>query len=246
MLGAVVKDDPHGVPILEIWEATDHCRVIPMQALATYSELLGIDDPAEVAEALVEEQDQDKAERYVNPFADAYLLLTHREKVREEEAARVRAKQQDKLAPADPRSVVLASALAAYRAVHVPITEGEECAMDRCRRRVRERLGLSFEPTAKPGAVSRIKATTVRAQEHPLVVEIGPETYAQYRQERRAKLSELLGQVTWLVDQNRRDFLHRLTGNTENPLGDVVVPQEAAPEPTAEDVLSKYGVSDAA
>lgn len=244
MLGAVVRDDSRGVPVLEVWESASHVRTIAMQAIATRAELWGISDLVEVAEAIIADQDNPVA---VNPYADVYKLLEHREKAREAEAARVRAREQDKLSTPDPRSVGLASALAAYRAVHVPVAPGEECAMDRCRRAVREAKRLPVEPVKKPGATSRLSPSPVSRHEAPALAPVGPPTFEEDQQDRRAKLSAVLSQASWLVDTERRRFLHSLTGNTNNPLGDVDEDNsDAVPDTPVEALLHKYGGDDAA
>lgn len=239
MLAAQVKDDANGERVLEIWENPSHCRVIAMQAIATRSELWGIEDPVEVVEAIIEAQDGPPED--LNAYADVYPLLAHREQERERAVAEARKKREDKLAPSDPRSLTLVSALAAYRAVHVPVAPGEECAMDRCRRAVRASNQLTTEPSRKPGATSRMKLASVHVVDQPDIAPIGPLTHEQDRQDRQAKLSALLAQVTWIIDEDRRSFLHELTGNTMNSLEDVPQRPEEAPEATAEDLLGKYG-----
>lgn len=246
MRAAAIHDDGTGMPVLEIHEDDGLIRVIAMKAVATYSELWGIEDPVETLEAILADQDRPKGPGEASPFGDAYTLLAHRERAREQAAAQVRAQRTDKLAPADPRSPELAGALAAYRAVHIPVAPGEECAMDRCRRQVRERSGIPFEPTKTCGASSRSRNTTVREQCAPELVPVGPPTRDQWEQTRRSQFAQLLGQVTWMVDGDRRGFLHGLTGNTENPLQDVPLPAADTPDESAESLLSKYGADHAA
>lgn len=240
MISAAIYDDSTGMPILEIRESENQTRVIAMKALAAYSELWGIEDPVEVLEGIITDQDREHSEGEESPYKDAYTLLAHREQIREATATQAREERADKLTASDPRSVELRSALAAYRAVHTPIAPGEECAMDRCRRSIRDKLGLP-EPQSKPGALSRSRATIVVQHERPELAPVGPPTEEQNRQDRRAQFSELLGQVTWMTDNDRSQFLHELSGNTENPLGDVFMLRESEPDETAEDLLGKYG-----
>lgn len=244
MLGASIHDDGFGMPVLEIVEDDGLIRVIAMKALASYSELWGISDPMETLEAIMADQDRPKAPGELSPYMGAYTLLGHREKAREEAVREALKKRDDKLAPADPRSPALVGALAAYRAVHVPVAPGEECAMDRCRRETRNSVQISFEPTKKCGATSRHTSIKVKKRDHP-DAPFGPLTKEDAGQQRVAQLSELLGQVTWMIDNHRREFLHELSGNEDNPLEDVAVPVEARPDPTPEELLAKYGAVDA-
>lgn len=200
-------------------------REIDVEALASWSELLGVDDMSEVLEAIIYVQDHGEPEPCPetgdNVWTDSFTLLQAREQAREGEAVIA---LEEGLGE-DPRSPLLRSTLAAYNAVHQPI-DGGECVMDRCRRAARERLGITREPSRKTGAVSRM--TT-----HKAPVGGAPDDIRQV-------LAEIQGDV----ESCRREFLHSLAGSSENPLRDTASSQA---EHTPEEVdpfaatMRKYG-----
>ena len=201
-------------------EGGEHVRQIAVAALASWSELLGVDDLDEVLDIITHVQDHGEPEpdpvTGENVWTDAYTLLARREQSRETEVIKAREEgTQD-----DPRSPELRAAMAAYNAVHQPIDDGE-CAMDRCRRHARERLGIGGDPRVKCGAGSRLMT------HRPSVRGGGP-------------LEGLVGHVELV----RRQFLHDLVGTSENPLRDTTPPDV---EHTVEELdpfaatMRKYG-----
>lgn len=211
----------HGIQVdlgvTEDGEQIDH--FIEMPALATWGELLGYDSPDETLAAILSagpEPDPDP-ETGKNVWTDAYTLLTAREQAREDEAKRAK----DEGTRDDPRSPHLRATLAAYNAVHRPISDGE-CALDRCRRAAREALGCP-EPSAKCGATSRGAI--------PQVLDTSSETGSVLTEE----CLQFLGKA-------RSYFLHSLVGtDDDNPIGDTPPPPGPDnPILTADQLLTKY------
>lgn len=188
-------------------------REIPVQAIASWSEMLGYADPAEALAAIIAEQDQRDEDNPVrDPFNEAQQLLAHRERAREDEA--VKAQREGKRD--DPRSPRLRAAFAARRAVHEPV-DGGDCVMDRCRNEARGRLNLPA-PSRKAGAGLRsVSAKTLRQDE----------------------LAQVVEQVAPQIQQLRAEFLHQLTGNSENPLADDTGQGEPVDPVSA--LFKKYG-----
>lgn len=201
-----------------------YASFIPVAALATYSELLGIEDPVEVLEALYQARNHEEPEpdpvTRENVWTDAYALLSKREQEREN-AARQALQEGTR---DDPRSPQLRASLAAFHAVHVPI-DGGECALDRCRRRTRERLGIELEPKKKPAAMSRSMTRTLST--------------LKLKSEEDEPLNHVAKEILPLREQiefHRREFLHELAGASDvNPLRDTTplepdyTPEEADP-----------------
>lgn len=210
-------------------EPVQNGRIMPIEAIAAHMELLGFEEVSEVVEAMIYVQDHGEPEpdpsTGENVWTDPYTLLAHREQVREAEAM----KALEEGTADDPRSPLLRATLAAYNAVHQPI-DGGECAMDRCRRVARERLGLPFEPSKKTTATSRLVSHT-------------PSTAAVKSEDQQEYVSTL-EPVIEEIEFSRRNFLHSLTGNRINPLRDTT-PLEAVH--TVEEIdpfaatLRKYG-----
>lgn len=204
----------------------DRIQEIPIDALGSYSELLGYSCPRETLEAILDvievEEPEPDPETGENVWTDSYTLLTYREQEREREAFQA----VESGTAADPRTPQLRSTMAATNAVHRPI-DGGECALDRCRRTARDRMGLA-EPTKKAKASSRVM--TFRAFSEP-------EEKTQFQED----LESVLGQVTPQIDDARRRFLHGLTGNSRDPLEPEVV--ETPPSDPVELTLQKYGGS---
>lgn len=231
----IVEEVPHIGPLNKqaMATATDqdlqplpHGREFFLSAVAAWSELLGIDDVGETIEAMIHVQDHGEPEpdpeTGENVWTDAYTLLTLREQSREQEAI----KALEEGTQDDPRSPELRGALAAFNAVHQPI-DGGECAMDRCRRVMRDRLGIVKEPTKKTAATSRLVSHKVNVT----FDEVPP-------------VKSLLEPMGPEIDFFRREFLHSLTGHDNNPLRDTTPPQA---EMTVEEAdpfaatMRKYG-----
>lgn len=203
---------------------------ISLESISSWSELLGIDDPVEIVEAMTHVRDHGEPEpdptTGENVWTDSFTLLRHREQSREREAI----KAQEEGTRDDPRSPLLRSTMAAYNAVHQPVGGGE-CAMDRCRRAARERLGMTKEPSKKPKATSRLMTSTTAMSAHE--GEGDAEDYAK-----------ALAPHQDVIELSRRQFLHDLTGSNVSPLQDTT-PLEV--ENTAEErdpfaaTMRKYG-----
>lgn len=186
-------------------------------------ELLGYADPVEALEATIHvlrngEPEHDPVTGK-NAWTDAFTLLAHREKAREAEAERA----TEEGTADDPRSPLLRSALAAYRAVHEPIGGGE-CAMDRCRREARRTLGVA-EPSRKTSVAGLARDATISPS--------GEAEDAEVRQ----KATEALGPYCGEISRCAREFLHAVTENSRDHMKAVlpeVTPMPEEPEPEAE------------
>lgn len=199
-------------------------HLIPLEAVASWSELLGISDPAEVAAAVEYvathgEPDPDP-ETQANVWTDAYQLLSHREQAREAEASRAVAEGSRD----DPRSPQLRAAFAAYEAVHQPI-DGGECVMDRCRRSVRDQLGIA-EPTRKRSVATRAMPPSIAE------VEADPDTQA---------LAEVLRGHEDELLRCTKEFLHSLTDFDSDPLDPAPAPAPANEDEPISALRQKYG-----
>lgn len=197
----------------------DHSiSLVPFEAVASWSELLGSADPAEVAEAIEHVSAHGEPE---GVWADAYAILTHREQAREAEALRA----HEEGTAEDPRSPALRSALAAYRAVHVPITADGDCLADLCRRSVRDQLGVS-EPPRRRGSASR---------------SVAPQIDTDHQGGTAILADALRGHESELLGCTQR-FLHSLTGGEEDPLtpDDPAPPVSDDPDDPLADLRRKY------
>lgn len=186
-------------------------REIPVQAIASFSEMLGYADPAEALAAIIAEQDQRDEDNPVrDPFAEVYQLLTHREKERES-AARVVREQGG-----TEHQLQVASVQMAHRSVHEPVGGGD-CVMDRCRAEARSRLGLSAPSRNADADTRNIAARTTGTDE----------------------LAQVVEQVAPQIQQLRAEFLHQLTGNRDDPLAETEPEPESMDPVTA--LFKKYG-----
>lgn len=199
---------------LVIVESPTHDRTIPLAAIAARRELLGYDDLMECVEATIYLQDHGEPEpdpvTRQNAWTEPYQLLRVREEAREDEARRAR---QD----CCTEDVVVERAnKAAYDAVHVPMDDGE-CAMDRCRRTVRGKLGLP-DPTKNSGADTRSK--------RPPAPQRRPEALRSIRPSGgKAEVGDLIAGQAAYLHASTRWFLHQLTGNETDPLEDMENPE---------------------
>lgn len=216
-------------------------RDIPLAMIASWRELLGIDDPVEVVEAIIQVMDTGEpapddttgAHHFTNPIA----LLTAREEARE--AAAKHALQQGTSLPSGVRT---RAANAAYRAVHQKI-DGGECAMDRCRRDSRAALGIK-EPSKICGVTSRHVAPEVKAVPTVLTIEAhghtlpaaGPLTKPD---QSKVRITEALAGLEDELLIWGQVFLHGLAGAGDDVLSDA--PEPPATLPTAEDLIAAYG-----
>lgn len=199
-MDAQIQVTPEGKQILVVTEYDEHGPIehgIPLAAIAAWRELLGIDDPVGVVEAILHvgkhgepEPDPVTGE---NAWTEPYGLLQERERVREDEAFRAEKET------ADPALIVKRSEKAAHAAVHVPDSTGES-RLDKCRRGARERLGIPAA-TKNPGVETRRQPPGI------------PDATA-------SKVAELLADKTGELLVCTRRFLHGLTEHEPDPLTD--------------------------
>lgn len=230
MKWAQVIDNPDAGRVLVIHEDDDehggHVREIPLGAIAVRRELLGIDDPAEVLDAIIYLQDHGEPDADPvtgrNAWTELFQLLQIREEAREAEAALAREQR------CTESEIARRAERAAYDAVHQPI-KGGECALDRCRREARAQLGIP-DPDKKCGAETRTTPPPLRPSARLAVSSSSPDA------------GDLLsGESEYLLTCTKR-FLHSLTDQDADPLE---AEQDAEPEPmpqaaTPEETLAKY------
>lgn len=211
MISARIIDADHG-PRLIIEESETHTREIDLVNIAGLSELLGIADLGETLAAIIYNQDHPEPDD-TDPMAEPFTLLAHRERARDEEAAKANAEGRRD----DPRSPRLRGALAAYQAVHIPV-DGGECVMDRCRREARATMGLN-EPTRKASSATRANPAAVKVS---------------------GEFADLLAPHAEVMDKLRSHFLHD-TADTGGD--DPLVPPAPEPGPVdpVDELFKKYG-----
>lgn len=194
---------------LIVWPTPYHERVIPLQALASWSELLGYADPADTLEAIIHTQDHGEPETDQasgeNVWTLAYSLLTFREQRREATARTFEAEGRR----SNPQSQIGSSAMSAFQAVHMPV-DGGECTMDRCRRAARDRLGVKH-PEKKCGVTTRFSVTT---------------SDMTHQDQDILDCIELVSPCMKTVDWYRRKFLHDCAGSDVDPLERLVTDVE--------------------
>lgn len=234
-----VADTKH--PQIHIHVDDGSVHAMDPAAIASWSELLGYDDPAETLEAILQarvnrsEPEPDDENGGENVWTEPYILLGHRERAREDEYE----KAVYEGARDDPRSPRLRSTIAAHNAVHRPVDDGE-CAMDRCRRASRDRMVLP-EPSKKCGADSRVR-DKVTGSDRVLGTGIGPGAKAVVEDvdPDRQKLREVVDQFADLIQPNIKEFLHSTTGNAVDPMKEPE-PEPPTREEEADAVMEKYG-----
>lgn len=231
MIGARFTDTAEG-PAIVVQIAADHDRTIPLSLFAAYRELLGIDDIGEVFEAIMHVSDNGEPEPEPvtgrNVWTDAYTLLRRREESREDAAVEVKEHEGH-----TDHQVQVAAAQMAYRAVHEPINGGE-CAMDRCRREARAKLGLP-DPAKKCGAETKTELPPVPEPQSRMMRTMRPAGG-------KAQVADLLASEADALLACTQRFLHHLSGHDV----DHVTPPESEPEPqarrlTADELIQKYG-----
>lgn len=226
-----------GQPQIHIYLDDGSIHAMDPAAIASWSELLGYDDPEEALEAILQvrvnvsepEPDHDNGGEGV--WTDPYVLLGRRERAREAEFSRARAEGKRD----DPRSPRLRSTVAAHNAVHKPV-DGGECAMDRCRRASRGRMALP-EPSRRPGSDSRERNKT-RVRRNG--VGPGAKAVVEDTDPDRQKLREVVDQCGDLIQPDVKAFLHMVSGNTEDPMKEPE-PEPPTAEEQADQVMRKYG-----
>lgn len=133
-----------------------HIRQIPLEALGSWAELLGIDSPSQVLDAIVHVQDHGEPEPDPdtgdNVWTGPYLALAEREQARQREQYLA---EHDGTRD-DPRSPLLRSRLAAFASAD-PVAEAQATA--------RARLGI---PDPRPAARAAIATAALAAELDPL------------------------------------------------------------------------------
>ncbi|GAA1450496.1 hypothetical protein ACFP47_10105 [Nesterenkonia lacusekhoensis] len=134
---------------------------VPLQAVASWSELLGYDDLADCLDAIIDarvnakEPESCPVTGYNDVWTAPYEMLREREEKREREY--LKAQAEGKTAD-DPRSPLLRSTLAAFHAL--PRDERGVCALDQAREASCEALGVP-KPKRTPSLVRRTVVTRV-------------------------------------------------------------------------------------
>ena len=234
MIAAYLQEQDDGLRILKlVFEVHDdgtpaEGAEIPLAALASWRELLGIDDAEELIEAFLHniehgspEPDPETGE---NVFTVPYQVLRAREEAREAEA--LRAEQEG----AGLDTVRQASSLAAYQEVHTPI-DGGDCLMDRVRADARAQLGLP-SPTKVCGEDSRL-APMKLPQARPRALQA-----MQPHGGKAEVLDSLIGEEEYLLGCTQR-FLNALGGSDHDPL--VEPPPPPPVPPTLEEIRARHG-----
>lgn len=201
-----LKTDMDGKPLIVVTEYDDVGPIehtMPLAAIASWRELLGIDDPVQVVEAILHvaehgEPDADP-ETGENAWTETYHLLRMREQAREDAALEVKGYEGH-----TDHQVQVAAAQMAYRAVHEPI-DGDECALDGCRREARAKLGIP-DPEKKCGPESRT--------EPPPMPERRPKAIRAMKPAggKAQVLDVLSGEGEYLLGCTQ-EFLHQLSGH---------------------------------
>lgn len=208
-------------------------------AIASWSELLGLDDVIDVVEAILTvrlhgEPDPDP-ETGENSWTGGFTVLTHREQARCDEARCALAEgRQD-----DPRSPRLRGAMAARRAVTEPVgaQSDRDSLIERVRTDARGRLGARHpkrpsiagrtgNPTCTDEATSEGEGI-LNAEDRALI---------------RAALTGRVGEI----GKRREAFLHSLTGEEDDPLAEPEPVAQSAPEPdatTLDGLIARHGGS---
>lgn len=210
---------------------------IPFGAVGRYSDLLGLDDPVCVVEAILHfrkrgtEPPEDPATG-ANVWGEAFAVLTHREEAREAEARR--AIREGKAN--DPRSPRLRGAMAARLAVMDPVgaeTEAESL-LEQVRTAARTRLDIPCSGRA-PIAGRAGKSWTRR---DPDETELGREFTREDRQRLREALEPYLDAIT----ARREQMLHGLTGEADDPLAEPEpAPAKTSDPSTLDGILARHG-----
>lgn len=222
-----VKMDGQRLVIIEDDQEQAHVREIPLEAVASFAELLGYSCPWETIEAILHIQDHGEPDHDPvtgeNAWTDGYKLLAYREKARDE--AYLQAEEEG--TENDPRSPLLRSSFAAYNAVHKRGSANDSCVMDRCRSVARERLGLN-PPTRNAGMGARLVDTGFKTRQ------------VTAKTERQALIEDAISPHLDDVTRLRERFLSELSPVRRNPFA----PPEPEPDEWVDPIqatLQKYG-----
>lgn len=208
--------------------------------IATWRELLGIDDPVAVVEAYLYVQEHGEPpcdpETGRNAWTEPHALLRRREQARNAEAARAEADGET-----DRGRIISRANSSAYDAVHIPV-QGDKCAMDLCREQAQRELRLPVIGS-DCGPNSRTDPCEVVVPQRASWERIGPLPPQRSRAEEVAKL--LQGREQELLGYTQL-FLHGLSGDPEDRVTPPPTPELKA-EPrlrTADELLTKYQEAD--
>jgi hypothetical protein len=196
---------------------------IDLAAIPEIREMLGIDDLQEVLDAVLHllkhgEPPHDPVTGQ-NVWTEPYMLLTIRERAREDAARRARLKR---LPEAEVRE---AANTAAYHAVHTPI-DGGDCAMDRCRKEARRKLGIP-DPKQAAGVRTRVDRPLPPKTSNP--------------DPGKAKALSLLAEETAYLHGRTQRWLHGLVDDGRPDPVHPPAPESPAPElPTPRETIKKY------
>jgi hypothetical protein len=207
---------------------------IPLTALATYSELLGLTDLADTVDAIIHfrkrDTEPDPAGRaQENAWTETYQVATHLEQLREEEA---RQACQEGTAE-DPRSPELRGAVRVRKEMD-ELAAGGDCLLSSCQGRARRRLGIP-DPVRGVSAVRGARLTCEPEPQTTWDEDRRPELTGEDRQ----RLAALLGNRVQDIQARRRRFCHQLTGNEYDPLDPEPDPPEDDPEQITLDVIRR-------
>lgn len=189
-------------------------RDIPLAAVASWGELVGIDDPVDVIEAIrsAHDSEADPATQET-AWTEAYAILGYREATKEAVALQELNEGECDRTEATRRAV---------DAVRREMGDGPDCVLNRCRAKTRQTLGIADPKKACDGAASsRIFSV------------------AEIAKPQMSPLEKALRENAQLINSYRGRFLHSLTENVENPLE--TEPEPSAPgQPLAEEIFARY------
>lgn len=216
---------------------------VPIQAIASWSELLGYDDLADCLEVILDarvnarEPESDPETGFNDVWTAPYAMLEEREKAREEEYLKAQREGQS----VDPRSPLLRSALAAFHAL--PRDERGVCALDRARESARAALGAP-SPQKTPSVVRRTTLLKVNQQKMEAKIvaptcDESPHVECDDGQiylckEDRQKCLPLLRERALEIGYRQSKFLHHQTELVEDPLDPHLAVEMEEEEPKEE------------
>lgn len=199
---------------------------IPLKAIASWSELLGITDVVDVADAIMRvsddgEPDPDPVTGVYEWVDQPYKLLTMIEQRREDEAK----KAAEEGRASDPRSPRLRAALAVNKDADVELK-----ALRSCRASVRNQLGV---PHPESEAMGTVRAGSMRCGGTPGGV---------MSAEDRVKVRDLLAERLPNILMERKMFCHSLTNHVQDQTGEFrFIESEGG---SAESLVKKYTSED--
>lgn len=196
--------------IVEHGEEISVLHDIHLDALASWSELLGYTNIVDTVEAIHSHSIQaDEDEVGTSHWEEPMLVLRRREMARE--AAAFEAKRRG--ARDDPRSPLLQATLAARAAVLElnGSTKESDSVLSKCQRA--SRAGLNLPDVDAPASAVRGGRTTCEPERNC------SSRGRVFSDGDREKLDKLLAPRVKELKERRARFCHSLTGNVEDPLG---------------------------